>query len=382
MAYGDLGAVVDTLVYHTAASFYNDITHVVDDIYAVVLRQNTEVSLIVTFSIDNQGQISDTIIDSLNFSPKTQTNDVRIAKVTDALVAIASNDVNYEGALDTVAINPQGIITDPKIDRWIWRHASTYPRKLRHLGAGNLAVSFVSGDWNGRVYTLKVSPTGIITQTVTDTLTYLVGACEHNFLAEVHPGIWAITVRGEPDDGWMYTMSISPSGIIADTVLDTFEFDPVTCAQPTHVHVRENFHAVAHTPADGKGVLNILEISEAGAITDPAVDTYVFDTVSTVEILVYSIGQGYIGVAYKRTPTQGYLKTFYVDENGSLNNTTLDTLVFDSVTATFPHVVHVTGDVWAVAYSGSGSHGTVKTFGLETPPEPGGRKDLMMGIYR
>ncbi|MBA7663331.1 hypothetical protein ES703_71371 [subsurface metagenome] len=178
------------------------------------------------------------------------------------------------------------------------------------------------------------------------------------------------------------TFSISAGGIIGPTELDNLNFDPGGVKFPSIAKAHGDFVAIGYRKTNGDGNLVIVTIDENGAISDTVIDSYVFETGTADSVNTYTIGAGYIGVAYGDASGQGILKTFLVDEAGSLNNTTIDTLVFSGGPCNYPHVIHASGDVWAVTHYAPGATGRATSFGLETPPEPGGRKDFMMGIYR
>lgn len=383
MAYGDLGAVIDTLTYFAGSSSCNESCLVTGEICAVTLRRYSYENYCITFSIDGVGNISDSVIDSLNVTDNVISDKNRFAKLTPGLYALATSDNHWEINLDTFQILANGQISDTVLDAHLWPPETNHPGALKKVGPGMLAVFIEekTGDY-GDVWTILVHPDGSIEHDLVDTLRFESTYCKVIRAAEIHPGIWAIAYQASGPSGKLVTVSISPTGIIGATVIDTLTFDGAITSLPTPVKAHGNFLAIGYRALNDQGKLAIVEISEAGLITDSVIDTYVFETGVAVNGFTYSIGQGYIGVAYRNAANHGILKTFLVDETGSLNNTTIDTLDFAPGGANWPYVFHVTGDVWAVCHDAAETAGRVTSFGLETPPPPGGPRDLMRGMLR
>ncbi|MBA7711606.1 hypothetical protein ES703_120572 [subsurface metagenome] len=382
MAYGDLGAVVDTLTYHGFRSLCNEVVHVVDDIFAVSFREGMDQNYVRTFSIDSLGQVSDAYIDSILHDVNVSSDNNRLAKLTDSLYAIATNNQLYQPKITTIEILPNGQITDTVLDTCAFDLVTGFPAKLQKCGPGMLAMTSVGwSEEQGWLHTIKVYPDGSIEPAIVDALQFETGSCYEPWLEEIHPGTWAIAYQREHIYGQVKTFSISAAGIIYPSQLDSLEFEPGGMMYPSMAKAHGDFVAIGYSMVPNGGKLSIVEIGQGGAITDTVIDSYLFDPGESGRINTYHIAAGYIGVAYTNAAAHGVLKTFFVDENGSLNDTTIDTLEYDTAESQYQHVVHVTGDVWAVTYFTTGPSGKVASFGLETPPEPRGPKDLMRGIY-
>lgn len=383
MAYGDLGAVIDILAYQTGNSYSNECFHVVGEIYCANWREGSSLNGIATFSIDALGEISDAIIDTMNHTDDAAHSCNRLAKLTDSLYAIATTKSTYKNQLDTIEILANGQMADFPLDNHAWIDTEFFPGALKALGPGMLALFFARRQNNeGLIWTIRVYGDGTIEHALVDTMTFEPTSLANPRACNIHPGIWAVTQQGPGYTGSVRTVSISASGIIGATPIDFQIFDAGETFDPTCAKAHGNFLAIGYANAAHDGKLAIVEISESGVITDTVIDSYIFESGYAREVFTYSIGQGYIGVAYSDLGYHGLLKTFLVDENGNLNDTTIDTLDYSPGGSEHNTVMHVTGDVWAVCHQAPGPTGRVTTFGLETPPQIPGRKDLMMGVYR
>lgn len=383
MAYGNLGAVIDTLTYFDGSAYCNESCLVTGEICAVTLRRYSYENYCRTFSIDGVGNISDSVIDSLNVTDNVIAEHNRFAKLSPTLYALATSDNHRELNLDTFEILANGQISDTVLDADLWPPEGNYPGTLKKVGPGMLAV-FIEENTGayGDIWTILVHPDGTIEHDLVDTLRFESTYCKVIRAAKIHPGIWAIAYQASGPSGKLVTVSISPTGIIGDSLIDTLTFDGAVTSLPTPVKAHGNFLAIGYRASNDQGKLAIVEISEAGLITDSVIDTYIFETGTAMEPFTYSIGQGYIGVAYQNAANHGILKTFLVDENGHLNSTTIDTLDYAPDGSNDQYVFHVAGDVWAVCHHAAADTGRVTSFGLETPPDPEGPRDLMRGMLR
>lgn len=383
MAYGDLGAVIDTLAYFDGSARCNESCLVVGETCASTCHWQSYNTPCSTYSIDSLGNISDSVIDTLNINDNVSSDRARFAKLTDSLYALATPDNHWKMQLDTWQILANGQMADTVIDHHLFPPEYYRPGSLKKVGPGMLALASEDhGALNGHIWTILVYLDGTIEHDLVDSLIFTTTGCIAPRFSNPHPGIWAITSQGWANYGTVATVSITAGGLISPSLIDSLTFREQAVFVPTSAKAHGDFVAIAYRAANDFGTLAIVEISDTGVITDSVIDTYVFESGICLLPFVHSIGQGYIGVAYRDGLAHGILKTFLVDENGSLNNTTIDTLDFAPGGCNFPYVFHVTGDVWAVVHDGADIKGWVTTFGLETPPPPARPRDLMRGMLR
>lgn len=383
MAYGDLGAIVDTLQHWPARAHINKLQYIANEIFAISFRQAYASNYAVTISIDSLGEISDAIVDQLNYVASAAEDRNRFAKLLSTLYVAVTVDTSHYSMFDTFQIFGDGAIGDAVLDHHVFGPSLLVPHAVEPITSSCLAV--VNTEYNGafgRIATVEISGAGIIDHTLLDSVEIESVACVEPGASMVHPGIMAVVYRGPSYYGILKTYSISVGGTISAAAIDTLTFESAAITLPRIICVHENFCAIAYRDALNYGKLAIVEISEAGGITDTVIDTYIFDSTAISRPFPYAIGQGYIGVAYANSSNQLTLKTFKVDAAGSLNATTIDTLVYPPLGVGDPDVIHVQGDVWAASMQGPGETGTTVTFGLETPHPSSGGKNFMRGMYR
>ncbi|MFC2025457.1 hypothetical protein ACFLTG_03505 [Chloroflexota bacterium] len=172
---------------------------------------------------------------------------------------------------------------------------------------------------------------------------------------------YAVAYEGDLDDGFLKTVEIASSGQITDTVIDTLEFDPDGIAQPDLIHVSGNISAIAYEGNGGDGFLKTVEIASSGNITDTVIDTLEFDTLDGHEVDIIHVSGDIFAIAYRGNGGDGFLKTVEIASSGQITDTVIDTLEFDTGDGDSPDTVHVSGDIFAIAYTGSGTDGYVTT---------------------
>ncbi|MFC1916188.1 hypothetical protein ACFLW4_05805, partial [Chloroflexota bacterium] len=148
--------------------------------------------------------------------------------------------------------------------------------------------------------------------------------------------VYAIPYAGNGDPGYLKTVEISSSGNITDTVIDTLNFDTVRGKTPDIIHISRDVYAIAYTggPADGDlGQLKTVEVdsdgTDSGNITDTVIDTLEFDAGrGKVPDIIHISGNVY-AIAYQGGPSAtdlGQLKTVEITSSGNITDTAIDSL--------------------------------------------------------
>lgn len=152
--------------------------------------------------------------------------------------------------------------------------------------------------------------------------------------------------------------------------IDTLEFDTTQGKFPYITHVSGNVYAIAYCGTDYDGYLKTVTIHDNGQIDNSPIDTLVFDSGSgTQPCIIRAHASGDVfAIAYKaNSPNQhGWLRTVTIHPNGQIDNSVIDTLVFESSMCADPSMIHISGNVCAIAYMGSGGHGLLKTVTIQS----------------
>jgi len=354
--------IFDTLEFDTDEGKVPDIIQVSSDIYAIAY-QRYSAGFLKTVEISSAGAITDAVIDTLNFDTIRGISP-DIIHISGDIYAVAYMGNKDDGYLKTVEISSAGAITDTVVDTLEFDTTKGAAPDLIHVSGDIYAVAYQGDKDDGYLKTVEISSAGAITDTVVDTLEFDTTKGMVPDLIHVSGDIYAITYQGDKDDGYLKTVEISSAGAITDTVVDTLEFDTIQGMAPDLIHVSGDIYAIAYLGVNDDGYLKTVEISSAGAITDTVVDTLEFDTVQGMAPDLIHISGDIFAIAYQGDKDDGYLKTVEISSAGAITDTVIDTLEFDTASGWEPDIIHIGGDIYAVAYQGDGDDGFLKTVNI------------------
>jgi hypothetical protein len=212
---------------------------------------------------------------------------------------------------------------------------------------------------------------GDITDTIIDTLEYDNSNGYEPSIVHVSGDIFAIAYRSSGSDGFLKTISINEDGEIGNWVIDTLEFDTSNCYEPSLIHVSGNVYAIAYRGNQGDGFLKTVSIAADGDIGNWTIDSLEFDNRDGYEPVIIHVSGNIYALAYRGSGSSGFLKTVSIAANGNIGNSAIDTMTFESWTAYEPGIVYVSGNIYAIAYRGFFNRGYLKTVSIDTDGDIG-----------
>jgi len=199
------------------------------DTIAIVWQETVNADgWLVTYNISAAGDITNTYADIWEFN-QTLAAYPFIYYIAGNVFAITYVDTDSDGWTNTVTIDDDGNITKTWIDTLEWGNADTvvYPSMFTVADAvdnspGVYGITYRKSDWKGRVYTFNISSDGTIGDAVIDSLqfssgyNYYYAPCVHvsgNYYLIVYQGTdvdgWANTVEIQTEAGWMQWDDVS-----------------------------------------------------------------------------------------------------------------------------------------------------------------------------
>jgi hypothetical protein len=200
---------------------------------------------------------------------------------------------------------------------------------------------------------------------VIDTQEFDTSDCRGPSIVRVADDVVAIAYSGPGDDGWLKTYEIDASGNITDTVIDSLEFDTSDCYEPSITHVLGEIYAIAYRGPGDDGWLKTVDIDGDGNIGAAVIDSQEFDGSDGREPSIVRVADDVVAIAYRGPNDDGWLKTYEVDASGSITNTAIDSLEFDTGDGREPSIAHVLGEIYAIAYRGPGDDGWLKSVDID-----------------
>ena len=127
-----------------------------------------------------------------------------------------------------------------------------------------------------------------------------------------------------------------------------------------------NVYAVIYRGASNAGYVKTMTISTAGAITKTAISTLTFDTTGSYEPYILNVVGTVYAITYRNSTNLGVAETYTIATNGTITQTVIDTLQFDTSAGYEPWLINVGTGMYAVAYRGASNFGYLKTFAIST----------------
>ena len=280
--------------------------------------------------------------------------------------AIAYQGNDDDGYLKTVNVATDGMITNTVIDTLEFDAVNGVKPGIIQVSSNVYAVAYQGENDHGYLKTAEIATDGMITDTVIDTLEFDTVQGQEPDIIHVSGDIYAIAYRGENDDDYLATVEIAADGQITNTVIDTLEFDNNDGWEPDIIHVSGDVYAAACRGNDDDGWLQTIEIAADGEITNTVIDTLEFDNSGGYEPDIIHVSGDVYAIAYRRSNDDAYLKTVEIATDGQITNTVIDTLEFDNDWGHQPVLIHVSGDVYAIVYQDENNDGYLKTVEIAT----------------
>ena len=190
-------------------------------------------------------------------------------------------------------------------------------------------------------------------------------------IIHVSGDIYAIAYRGPDNDGFVKTIEIGSNGDITNTIIDGMEFDTIEAYEPNIIHVSGDIYAIAYIiKTNLQGDILTVEIASDGQITDTLIDKLLFESTKCYEPdIIHVIGDIY-AIAYRGSPAHvGFVKLIDIWTNGQIVDSIIDEFIFDEHISYEPDMICISGGIFAVVFRSSPAHkGYLTTIRTSTNP--------------
>jgi hypothetical protein len=163
-ATGNINGVIDTLEFDTSSGYEPDMTHVDGDVYAIAYRGPGDDGFLKTVEIATDGQITNTVIDTLEFDTLSGF-EPDIIHVNADVYAITYRGPGDDGFLKTVEIATDGQITNTVIDTLEFDTSSGFEPSIIHINANVYVIAYRGPNSDGFLKTVEIATDGQITNT-------------------------------------------------------------------------------------------------------------------------------------------------------------------------------------------------------------------------
>jgi hypothetical protein len=236
--------------------------------------------------------------------------------------------------------------------------------KIVHVSGSIYAIVYqgrTSGSNDGWIDTVIIQPSGAISGPLHR---YEFDSSEAKEASVIHVSgeVFAIAYSGPGDDGWVKTVTIDSGGNISGTG-QSLEFDGNNGREPVIVKVSDDMYAIAYRGPNDDGWIKTVSISSTGVIIGP-IASLEFDTVYCVDPDMVHLAGDVYAVAYEGPDSDGWIQTVTIDSSGQVAATG-SSLEFDANTGSSPSLVKINDALLAVAYTGQQWDGFITTISVE-----------------
>jgi len=379
---------ISTLQFEESTALDSDVIHISGNIYAIAYEGPGNNGFVKTVEITSEGQISDEPIASFEFDTSRGTY-VDIIHISGNIYAIAYQGLDNDCFLKTIKINPNGQIDPGTALKDTFEFDDQYCRypNIIHVSGKIYAIAYTDTNNDGMLKTVEIKASGQITKDVVAGLEFDAHSASYPDIIHVSDNIYAIVYeQTNPPNvvGVLKTVEIStdgqfPQGVVASVIYAN------KAKTPDIIHVAGNIFAIAYVDTNGwLGSLKTIEISDIGQLPQGVIDTSVFDDSFAIEPRIINISGNIYAIAYTTylgLDTLGYLKIVDISAGGQMDSEDVvkDSLEFDSINGDLPKLINISGDTYAVVYTGPNNSGYIKT--VEIASSGSGAGTLITSFY-
>jgi hypothetical protein len=203
--------------------------------------------------------------------------------------------------------------------------------------------------------------TGEIADSVIDSLEFDTADARSPSVVHVSGDIYAIAYEGPGGDGWVTTMDIDSTGQIGASTISSYEFDTANGDTPEIIHISGDIYAIVYDSTGNDGFIKTIEIATNGVITPATIDTLEYDTGNGETPSIVHVSGDIYAIAYDGPGSDGWLATVEIAANGAITDTVVDSFEYDTTAATEPYIMHISGEYYAITYEDGTSSGILIT---------------------
>jgi hypothetical protein len=358
--------ILDKLIFDTTTGYTPDVKQISSTLCAVAYKGPSNRGYLVTMAVSANGTIGSSVISTLIYD-NTAGYEPNIFLVSGNVYGVAYRGSGNAGILKTMSIAANGVIS--AVISTLSYDTNGYTPSVTQIASTVFAVAYRGASNKGYIKTVTISSGGAISATVISTLTLDNTACNEPCMIPVTGVYYAVAYRGATNKGTLKTVSITSAGVISGTIVSTLIFDTTAGYEPVITIVTTNIYAIAYR-ANTNGSLKTVSISASGIIGSTVINTFVFDAAVSNLPDIVQVASNVFAIVYGNSTNKGYLKTVFINNSGAITQTAIDTFNFDAAAGYEPTIIQISSGIFGVAYRGSAPNGNLVTIGISYGSNP------------
>jgi hypothetical protein len=247
---GTTGPVLGSHTFGAKEVYDHCLIGISNNVTALVYRDKENSGIIKTITISDNG--TNINLDNENSSFEFESINCfepNIMRLSGNVYAIAYRGIDNLGYLKTVQIEDNGIISDHVIDTLVFDSINrTYNPQIIHVSGNIYGIVYRAETKNGIITTVEISNEGNITDQNIDNLLYENDYSELPKITHMHSNIYIIAYQSDQTDGYIVEISINSDGSISNSILSKYKFNTGTNyhgMEPDIIRVTDNIYGVA-----------------------------------------------------------------------------------------------------------------------------------------
>jgi hypothetical protein len=185
-------------------------------------------------------------------------------------------------------------------------------------------------------------------------------------VVQISGSIYAVVFRGIDNDEFLRTFSVDSDGNVVVWNIDEFEFDANSASLPQIINISGDIYAITYSDANSDGILITVNIDSSGAISGSTIDSLEFDTTQGKYPKIINVSGDIYAIAYAGSGNDGMLITVDINSTGAIENSVVNSFEFQTTEGGFPYIISIVGNVYAITYEGPNDDIYVSSFQIES----------------
>lgn len=379
MAFGDITGVIATHEFDASHGVEPSIIHILDTLNCLAYQCTDDDGLARSILITALGAISEPAGNTLEFETNYLTNLSTCLRPTH-IFCIAYDDGVNGIQLEAIVVAPDGTLSQHANHQALVSGGSHVNYQVIHVANGTVAIVMKGPAGWGRMYTWNVSDTGQVAAAQIQYFTFHSADVHHPRIAHVGGNVFVIAYQVAGGEGYARSVTISPAGVIAFTAHPAVEIDNVWADELDLAKIADGLFVSVHRDGSSHGWAAVFEVTAGGLITVPTNNRYEFDASLCEWPSIVKVTGNIFAVAYTGSGNDGELKTISCNVASAATWAAIGSLKFDATSALANRIRHIAGNVYAVVYHQTGDPGQIVTIGINTPSLARPHHEMMMKI--
>jgi len=379
MPIGEIIRILDTHIFDAALGHYPAIQQIDEDLHCIAYAGADEDGWARTVNITPAGIISEPPSNTLEFDATTAAYSKACVRPPNILCNFYRSQ-DLDRYCEAIIVNADGTLEQHANNSVAFALSNYTFGPPLHRAGDIVAIAYSHLDGTAHVCTVTVSDEGQVTDPPTSDLATTAIVQGYPSLAHVKDNVHVLMYQDGGNNGYAISVNISEAGAVTATGQPNTLIAAQYNWNNNLIKIKDNTFICVHHGPTTTGVAAVFQCSDAGLITVPTNNIYEFEDTSCDAPWALRITDEVFAVAYTGQGGDGFLKTIKCQVGSAATWTAISTLEFDTGHCDDPVIIKRGPGVYTLCYNGPSDAGTLKTVEILDPQFALGHTELLMGI--